>query len=128
MSKRRRTNLLFDTWDNDSSGFLELEELQLVLCQWREFSTEKAKEHGKGAGMSGCGYDIPITYTVAEKILQSLGTFNRLTRSQFQLYIDELTEDMGTEECSQFFDFLITNVKVGWSPGKCVEANCDCIM
>lgn len=43
-AKRRRVNLLFDTWDNDSSGFLELEELQVVLNKW---STEQAQEQGK---------------------------------------------------------------------------------
>lgn len=46
LAKRRRVNLLFDTWDKDGSGFLELEELQLVLCKWKDFSDEKAKEQG----------------------------------------------------------------------------------
>lgn len=45
-AKRRRVHLLFDTWDNDSSGFLELEELQHVLCKWKDFSTETAREQG----------------------------------------------------------------------------------
>ena len=46
LAKRRKVNALFDTWDNDSSGFLELEEIQLVLCKWKDFSSEKAAEHG----------------------------------------------------------------------------------
>ena len=45
-AKRRKVYGLFDTWDNDSSGFLELEELKLVLCKWKDFSIEKATEQG----------------------------------------------------------------------------------
>lgn len=48
-AKWRKVYGLFDTWDNDSSGFLELEELQLVLCKWKDFSAEKAAEQGSNA-------------------------------------------------------------------------------
>ena len=36
----------------------------------------------------------------------------RLNRSQFQTYLDLLTEGMPLEECAEFFEFLITSVKV----------------
>lgn len=74
----------------------------------------------------GVAVMYPADMYIAENILQSLGTYNRLTRSQFHTYIDQLTEDMGTEECSQFFDFLITNIKVGWSPGNVCVCVCVC--
>lgn len=48
--------------------------------------------------------------------MQSLGTHNRLTRSQFQTYIDQLTENMAQEECEKFLSFLVTNVKVSPTP------------
>lgn len=46
-------------------------------------------------------------------ILQSMGTDeSRLTRSQFHTYLDQLTENMGLEDCAQFFDYLIASIKV----------------
>lgn len=48
--------------------------------------------------------------------MQSLGTFDRLTRSQFQTYIDQLTENMKLEECAEFLEFLMTSVKVSPHP------------
>ena len=44
--------------------------------------------------------------------LDSLGVEGRLSRLQFQTYIDRLTQDMNLEECAQFFEFLFTNLKV----------------
>ena len=45
-SRRSRVGQLFEVWDNDRSGYLELEELQLVLSKWRGFNTQQAIEHG----------------------------------------------------------------------------------
>ena len=45
-SRRNRVGRLFEVWDNDRSGYLELEELQLVLSKWRGFNTQQAIEHG----------------------------------------------------------------------------------
>ena len=51
---RRRYDLineLFDMWDNDKSGSLELDELQLVIRTWKDFSDEQALLHGKGISL-----------------------------------------------------------------------------
>lgn len=45
-SRRSRVSRLFEVWDNDRSGYLELEELQLVLSKWQGFNTQQAIEHG----------------------------------------------------------------------------------
>lgn len=47
LTRRQRVNSLFEMWDNDRSGYLELDELQLVLSKWKGFSTEQAQEHGE---------------------------------------------------------------------------------
>lgn len=104
-------NLLFETWDNNSSGFLELDELQLVLCKWKSFSGEKGKEQGNCMLHAHVEYMNMFHFSV-KAVLESLGVQNRLTLSQFQTYIDRLTENMKLEECAEFFEFLITNVKV----------------
>ena len=39
-------NHLFESWDNDSSGYLELEELQMVIKTWKNFTDEQALLHG----------------------------------------------------------------------------------
>ena len=45
--KEDQINALFEVWDNDRSGYLELDELQLVLGHWKDFSSEQAQEHGE---------------------------------------------------------------------------------
>lgn len=45
-SRYSRVGTLFEVWDNDRSGYLELEELQLVLTKWHGFSSQQAMEHG----------------------------------------------------------------------------------
>ena len=47
VTKRRKVKSLFETWDNNSSGFLDLEELQDLICKWRAFSDEKGREQGR---------------------------------------------------------------------------------
>ena len=47
LTKRYQINALFEVWDNDRSGYLELDELQLVLGHWKDFSSEQAQEHGE---------------------------------------------------------------------------------
>ncbi len=47
LARRKRAHSLFEVWDHDRSGYLELEELQLVLSRWKGFSTEEAQEHGE---------------------------------------------------------------------------------
>ena len=49
----------------------------------------------------------------AKGILESLGAHNRLTRSQFQTYINQLTGEMSQEEYDKFLSVLVTSVKVG---------------
>ncbi len=63
----------------------------------------------------GSGGHIDV-FAAAEAIMQSLGTHNRLNRSQFHTYIDQLMENMTQEECTKFLGFLITNVKVNPTP------------
>ena len=53
-SRRSRVSRLFEVWDNDRSGYLELEELQLVLSKWRGFNTQQAIEHGT--------YNVQLNY------------------------------------------------------------------
>lgn len=50
--------------------------------------------------------DISVKTTLESQGVQ------RLNRSQFQTYLDMLTEGMPLEECAEFFESLITNVKV----------------
>lgn len=38
---------LFDKWDRNCSGFLEVDELQMVLRKWKALDSRGAKEHGK---------------------------------------------------------------------------------
>ena len=45
-SRHSRVSTLFELWDNDHSGYLELEELQLVLSKWQGFNAQQALEHG----------------------------------------------------------------------------------
>lgn len=45
-SRHSRVSTLFEVWDNDHSGYLELEELQLVLSKWQGFNSQQALEHG----------------------------------------------------------------------------------
>ena len=45
-------NQLFESWDNDSSGYLELDELQMVIKTWKNFTDEQALLHGKKEGLS----------------------------------------------------------------------------
>lgn len=47
------TNQLFEAWDNDSSGYLELEELQMVIKTWKNFTDEQALLHGKPEEQTG---------------------------------------------------------------------------
>ncbi len=47
LTRRQRVSSLFEVWDNDGSGYLELEELQLVLGRWKDFNSEQAQEHGE---------------------------------------------------------------------------------
>ena len=47
MSRRQHVVTLFELWDNDRSGYLELEELQLVLSRWKGFSSEQARDYGE---------------------------------------------------------------------------------
>ena len=37
-------NSLFDVWDSDHSGYVELEELQPVLAKWKGFGDKKDKK------------------------------------------------------------------------------------
>jgi hypothetical protein len=39
-------NALFSKWDRDCSGFLEMDELQVVLRRWKGLNSREAKEHG----------------------------------------------------------------------------------
>ena len=47
LSRRQHVATLFELWDNDRSGYLELEELQLVLSKWKGFSSEQARDYGE---------------------------------------------------------------------------------
>ena len=42
----RCINHLFDVWDNNKSGYLELDELQMVVKTWKDFTDEQALLHG----------------------------------------------------------------------------------
>ena len=44
--RRRRVNSLFELWDNDRSGYLEVDELSLVIPKWKGFSSQHAEEQG----------------------------------------------------------------------------------
>ena len=46
LSRHSRVRTLFEVWDNDHSGYLELEELQLVLSKWQGFNSQQALEQG----------------------------------------------------------------------------------
>ena len=51
--------------------------------------------------------------TAAEQVLMSLGAAHkRLTRSQFRIYIDQLTENMLPNEFDEFADYLVASVEV----------------
>ena len=54
LTKRYQINALFEVWDNDRSGYLELDELQLVLGHWKDFSSEQAQEHGEKTPVRSC--------------------------------------------------------------------------
>lgn len=131
LTRRHRVNSLFEVWDNDGSGYLELEELQLVLGRWKGFNSEQAQEHGEPSHRRVYLLYIfiyccvkyrtyPLSRTLyivhsAREILVSLGA-SRLSRGAFQLYIEGLTEDMDLAEFEEFAEFLLTSVKVGcWS-------------
>ena len=47
LTRRQRVNSMFEMWDSDHSGYLELEELQLVLSKWKGFGTEQTQEQGE---------------------------------------------------------------------------------
>ena len=65
-SRRSRVNSLFEVWDNDHSGYLELEEMQLVLSNWRGFNTQQAQEHGTAQHtyVHGCCYTVVVVYSL----------------------------------------------------------------
>lgn len=42
--KRRQVDLLYELWDVNASGYLELEEIQVVLNKWRSDGIETFKE------------------------------------------------------------------------------------
>lgn len=42
--RRRQVDLLYELWDVNASGYLELEEIQVVLNKWRSDGIEKFKE------------------------------------------------------------------------------------
>ena len=45
-TKWRQINLLFDEWDTNHSGYLQVKTVQSVLAKWEDFSTEDAKQQG----------------------------------------------------------------------------------
>lgn len=50
---------------------------------------------------------------VAENVLTSLGaSHKRLTRTQFRVYIDQLTDKMSLMEFEEFSDYLTASVEV----------------
>ena len=42
--RRRQVDLLYELWDVNASGYLELEEIQVVLNKWRSDGIEHFKE------------------------------------------------------------------------------------
>ena len=42
--RRRQVDLLYELWDVNTSGYLELEEIQVVLNKWRSDGIENFKE------------------------------------------------------------------------------------
>ena len=131
-ARRHRANSLFDVWDNDRSGYLEMEELQLVLSKWKGFSSEMAQQQGMYVSMvesiqspasepmigsllaaNQAGLHCSPSPPPAKEILSSLGAMQgRLTRQQFHSYFQQLTEGMSLEGFGEFADYLMTSVKV----------------
>ena len=50
--RHNQLEAIFAVWDNDHSGYIEFEELQLVLKRWKGMSVEQAqmkvREEGEG--------------------------------------------------------------------------------
>ena len=46
LHRHHQVEAIFGIWDNDHSGYIECEELKLVLGRWKGTSVEQAQEEG----------------------------------------------------------------------------------
>eukprot|EP00795_Rhopilema_esculentum_P015993 gene15993-7326_t len=80
--RRHLIDQLFDLWDVDGSGYLEMTEIEMVLSKWRE----------DGMKM------FPQASDVFEE------AYGRISRKMFKRYIEQITKMFPDEDC---FDSLI---------------------
>ncbi|XP_071945238.1 EF-hand calcium-binding domain-containing protein 5-like isoform X2 [Antedon mediterranea] len=92
--RRQMMNQLFDRWDNDGSGYLDLEELLIVLAKFKENMESK----------------------VVKKALKTLNKEEgdlRLNKAEFQAYIKAVCDHLpgGDDNFDPLIEFLMTSVE-----------------
>ncbi|XP_070204802.1 EF-hand calcium-binding domain-containing protein 5-like isoform X2 [Littorina saxatilis] len=97
ISANRKVQLdsLFEKWDNDGSGYLDLEEVEELMMKYKEGQEKEV-----------------ITTARVELKKQSKYQDNRLSKKEFRTFVNMVIDSLpGTDGFEYFVDFLLNNVE-----------------
>eukprot|EP00794_Sanderia_malayensis_P014064 gene14064-15530_t len=97
---------LFDLWDVDGSGYLEMNEVEMVLTKWRDDGMTRFKQASEIFG----------------------GHHNNISRKQFKIYIDQIVKSIPGEDCfDSLTAFLFASVERSFEERKRGEFRKKCL-
>ncbi|CAL1545028.1 unnamed protein product [Lymnaea stagnalis] len=98
---------LFEKWDNDGSGFLEMEDVQEVLFKYKDGQEVDGIKKVNENQILSCRFS-------AQTALRKASKFNdqRLSKQEFRQLIELVVKEMpGSENFEQLLDFLMNSVE-----------------